>query len=123
MAALAFRVGERWQVDRIAALVYGAVEVGPPTPHADAGLVHPPAGRAWPTPVPSKALLDLGRVALHPAIDRGVVDLHTALLEPLLQLAGAHPVLAVPAHRPQDDLTLEVPTLEVVHQPAATATL
>ena len=50
-----------------------------------------------------------------------MVDRDAAFPRHLLQLTGAHPVLATPPHGPEDDLTLEGPPLEVVHRSAAVA--
>ncbi len=115
--------GREVELDGDPVLVYGAVKVRPAALHTHVGLIHPPAGRARPAPLPPQAALDLGRVALRPSVDRGVVHTHPALFEHLLELAVAHPVLAVPPNRPQDDGALKVPPLEVVHRPVLATSL
>jgi len=52
---------------------------------------------------------------LDPAIQRRVVDVDAALLEHLLQVAVADPILAVLAHRPKDYLTAKMPPFEIAH--------
>ena len=89
--------------------------VGPPAPHPHVCLVNAPACRARPAPLPAQALLDLRRVLLDPAENRRVVDRDAAFAHHLLEIAIAHPVTTVPAHRPEHDLALEVAPLEVRH--------
>src|SRR3954451_6459818 len=60
------------------------------------------------------ALLELGGVSLDPAVDGRVVDRHTAVGQHPLEVAVADRELQVPAHRPEDDLGRELPTLERV---------
>ena len=74
-------------------------------------------------PVPAQPLLDLRSLALRPAVAGGVIHSDAPLFEQLLQLAVAHAVLAVSSYGPEDDLALEVPTLEVVNALAAVTTL
>ena len=45
--------------------------------------------------------------ALHPSIDRHVIDLDTALGQELLHIAVGQPVSQVPTHRQQDHLRRE----------------
>ena len=56
-------------------------------------------------PVPPCLLVQLKGVFLDPAADRGVIDWHAPLGHHFLQSAVAHPVAAVPPHRPQNDAT------------------
>ena len=44
-----------------------------------------------------------------------MIDWHTPLGHHLFEIAVAHPVAAVPPHRPQDDVTGEMPTGEDAH--------
>jgi hypothetical protein len=73
--------------------------------------------------MPAQPLLDLRRILLHPAIDGGVIDAHAAFAHHLLEIAVAHPVTAVPPHRPQHDLALEVAPLEVRRGPVPSLSL
>src|SRR3982751_3853439 len=60
------------------------------------------------------ALLELGGVSLDPAVDGRVVPRHAAVGQHPLEVAVADRELQVPAHRPEDDLRRELPTLERV---------
>src|SRR5208283_1366918 len=60
-------------------------------------------------------LLDLRGVFLNPAVDGRVVDRDAALAHHLFQIAVADAVAAVPAHRPEHDLTFKMAALEVRH--------
>lgn len=46
-----------------------------------------------------------------------MINRHTTLGHHLFEVAIAHPVAAVPPHRPQDDFTRELPTGEDAHGP------
>ena len=105
------------EVDRVPVLIDGPVQIGPLAADLHVGLVDAPAGRAWPAPLPAEPLLDLGRVPLNPTVDRRMVDHDATLAHHLLEIAIAHPIAAVPSDRPEHDLTLEVPPLEVRHGP------
>ena len=54
-------------------------------------------------------LLDLRDVFLNPAVDGRVVDRDVALAHHLFEIALAVAVAAVPAHRPEHDLTFKMP--------------
>jgi len=54
-------------------------------------------------------------MALNPAVNRGVIDIHTTFSQHLLQFTLADAVFAVPAYCPQDDATLKIPAFEWVH--------
>jgi hypothetical protein len=71
-----------------------------------------------PAPVPAQPPLDLGCVPLHPPVDGRVIDRHAAFGHHLLEIAIADAVAAIPAHRPEHDLTPKVAPLEVRHGPA-----
>ena len=105
------------EIDRVPELVDRAVQIRPLAADLDVGLVDAPAPRPGPAPLPAQALLHLWGVSLHPAIDRRVVDRHAAFGHHCFEIAVADRVPAVPAHRPEHDLTLEVPSLEIVHAP------
>src|SRR5699024_5395929 len=93
------------------------IEVAPPAAAPARGLIHPP-GPGLPVrylPVPPSVLIQLRGVCLDPAVDRGVIDRHAPLGHHFLQIAVAHPVAAVPPHRPQNDVTGEITTREDAH--------
>ena len=106
MAAATLRFGEI----KVQGLPTGGnrpVEIAPRAADPDIGLIHPP-GTGLPVgylPVPPSVLIQLRGVFLHPAVDRGVIDWHTPLGHHFFEIAVAHPVAAVPPHRPQDDVT------------------
>src|SRR4051812_513504 len=63
----------------------------------------------------SEPILDLRSVLLDQSENRRVVDRDAAFAPHLLDVAVAHPVATVPAHRPEHDLAFEVASLEVRH--------
>src|SRR6516162_5696892 len=117
-AAIVPRRGEI-EIDRVAQLVDGSVEIRPLAADLHVSLVDPPAPRARPAPVPAQPLLDFGRVLLHPSVDGRVIDRHAAFCHHLLEIAIAYAVAAIPAHRPQHDLAPKVAPLEIRHGPAS----
>ena len=72
-------------------------------------------GRLGPAPLPAQAFVHLWGESLHPPINRRVVDRHPAFGHHRFEIAVADRVPAIPPHRPQHDLTLEVTSLEIVH--------
>ncbi|KZC88539.1 transposase, partial [Acinetobacter baumannii] len=54
-------------------------------------------------------------ITLNPAVNRGVIDIHSAFSQHLLQLTVTDAVFAVPAYGPQNDVTLKMPAFEWVH--------
>src|SRR6516164_1778290 len=101
------------EIDRVAQLVDGSVEIRPLAAGLHVSLVDPPAPRARPAPVPAQPLLDFGRVLLHPSVDGRVIDRHAAFCHHLLEIAIAYAVAAIPAHRPQHDLAPKWRPLEI----------
>src|SRR3954447_20196876 len=79
-------LGREQEVDRLAAAVDRAIEVGPAALHLHIRLVDPPRAVArtqvWPDP-----LLQLWRISLDPSEDRGVVDPDAAVGEHQLEIA------------------------------------
>ena len=67
------------EVDRIAVLVDGSVEVAPLATDPDVGLVDPDRSTMGLTEL-AQPLLDQRRIGEHPAVQRAVIDLDTALL-------------------------------------------
>src|SRR3546814_8355645 len=64
----------------------------------------------------SDLLLHLRGVALDPAIDRRMVDRNAAFRQHFLKVAIADRIATIPAHRPQDHITLEMAPLEIRHR-------
>src|SRR5699024_3862061 len=67
-------------------------------------------------PEPAQPLLQLRGVALDPAIDRRMVDRNAAFRQHFLKVAIADRIATIPAHRPQDHITLEMAPLEIRHR-------
>src|SRR3546814_2221063 len=89
----------------------------PLAPYRDVGFIEAPA-RIKATPQePSQTLLHLRGVALDPAIDRRMVDRNAAFRQHFLKVAIADQIATIPAHRPQDHITLEMAPLEIRHRP------
>src|SRR3546814_12224833 len=65
---------------------------------------------------PEQPLLHLQGVALDPAIDRRMVDRNAAFRQHFLKVAIADRIATIPAHRPQDHITLEMAPLEIRHR-------
>src|SRR3546814_1750445 len=63
----------------------------------------------WSSDVCSSDLLD-------PAIDRRMVDRNAAFRQHFLKVAIADRIATIPAHRPQDHITLEMAPLEIRHR-------
>src|SRR3546814_9899267 len=55
-------------------------------------------------------------LALDPAIDRRMVDRNAAFRQHFLKVAIADRIATIPAHRPQDHITLEMAPLEIRHR-------
>src|SRR3546814_20419628 len=55
-------------------------------------------------------------VALHTAIDRRMVDRNAAFRQHFLKVAIADRIATLPAHRPQDHITLKMAPLEIRHR-------
>lgn len=67
------------------------------------------------TPVPAQPFFYLRRITLNPTVNCGVIDIHPTLSQHLLQFTVADAVFAIPAYRPQDDVTLKMTVFEWVH--------
>ena len=105
-------VGGEQEVDRLAMLIDGAVEVAPLAADLDVGLIDPHRAAVWPTELPHP-LLDQGRVGQHPPVQGGVIHLQAAFQEQLLDVAIAERVAQVPRDRLDDQGRLVVPASEV----------
>src|SRR3546814_267381 len=55
-------------------------------------------------------------LALDPAIDRRMVDRNAAFRQHFLKVAIADRIATIPAHRPQDHISLEMAPLEIRHR-------
>src|SRR5271169_6780772 len=73
----------------------GPIQVAPATLHANVGFVHSP-GLVGRLEMPSQSLLQLRAVILHPAPDRCVIDMETALLQQLLNIAQRKRIAKIP---------------------------
>jgi hypothetical protein len=71
----------------------------------------------WAAPSPAQAFLDFRSVALHPAIQRGVIQINATLFHHLFQIAIADAVFAIPPHRAQDNLAHKMPPFEITAHP------
>jgi hypothetical protein len=60
----------------------------------------------------SASLLQFGCVVLHPAIDRGMIDMQSPLEHHFLQVSIAERISEVPANTEQNTLWLEVTPFE-----------
>jgi len=67
-------------------------------------------------PVPAERFLHLRRIPLNPAINSGVIDIHAAFGQHILQFTIADAIFAVSAYRPQNNVTIEIPAFEYTHQ-------
>lgn len=104
------------EIDRVAPLVDCPVQVGSLAPHLDVGFIQAPARIKATPPEPAQPLLHLRGVALDPAIDRRMVDRNAAFRQHFLKVAIADRIATIPAHRPQDHITLEMAPLEIRHR-------
>jgi len=76
----------------------GPIQVAPATLHAKVGFVHSP-GLVCRLEMPSQSLLQLRAVILHPAPDGCVIDMETALLQQLLNIAQRERIAKIPPDR------------------------
>ncbi|EMU36734.1 hypothetical protein ABNIH22_19426, partial [Acinetobacter baumannii ABNIH22] len=108
--------GRRDKIDSAAPAVDGPVQIRPAAIDLHVGFIHVPRakiGRV--TPVPAQPFFHFRRITLNPAVNRGVIDIHSAFSQHLLQLTVTDAVFAVPAYGPQNDVTLKMPAFEWVH--------
>ncbi|AVI39326.1 putative tnpA (plasmid) [Acinetobacter baumannii] len=108
--------GGEIKIDSAAPAVDGPVQIRPAAIDLHVGFIHVPRakiGRV--TPVPAQPFFHFRRITLNPAVNRGVIDIHSAFSQHLLQLTVTDAVFAVPAYGPQNDVTLKMPAFEWVH--------
>src|SRR5450631_2287854 len=96
------------EVDRLSALVYRSIEVGPVAAHLDIGLIDSPGATSGPAKA-IPAFDELRCIPLHPTQDGGMRKVQSALRHHLDQIAEAELVAQVPAHAKDDHLAVEVP--------------
>src|SRR3546814_2488790 len=80
---------------------------------SDVGFIQAPARSKAEPPEPAKPLLHLRGLSLDPAIDRRMVDRNAAFRQHFLTVAIADRIATIPAHRPQDHITLAMAPLEI----------
>src|ERR1700675_2424056 len=87
------------------------VEVTPTALDSNICLINAPGsvGRLKMTP---QSLFEFGTVSLHPAPDRRVIRLQTALGEQFFDIAPRERVAKIPAHRTKNQLRRRLPPLE-----------
>src|SRR3546814_1761044 len=90
------------EIKRVAPFVDRPVQVGPFAPHLYVGLIQTPARIKAAPPEPAETLLHLRRVALHPAIDRRMIDIDPTLGQHFLEITVADAVSTIPAHRSEE---------------------
>src|SRR3546814_4301324 len=83
-------------INRVAPFVDRPVQVGPFAPHLYVGLIQTPARIKAAPPEPAETLLHLRRVALHPAIDRRMIDIDPTLGQHFLEITVADAVSTIP---------------------------
>ena len=105
-------LGGQQEVDRIAVLVDGPVEVAPLTADLDVGLINPDRTAVRLAEL-AQPLLDQRRVGEYPAVQGAVINLDPAFQEQLLDIAVAERIAQVPGDGLNDERSLVVPTLEV----------
>src|SRR6202021_428811 len=91
-------------------------QVFPDALYLHIGLVQSPTGSDR-TLARAELRLQQRNVFEHPAIERGMVNLHAALIHHFLELPVADRIGHVPADAPQDHVPLEMATLELNHHP------
>src|SRR5450759_4410895 len=96
-------VAAEQEIDGVAMLVHGTIEIVPFGLNRYVGLIHTPGG-ANRLGEPSPALLELRDVARDPAEDRGMGNLDPALCHHLHQIAIREPIGDIPSHAQLNDV-------------------
>lgn len=113
---LCYYDAERGKIDSAAPVVDRPVKISPAAIDLHVRFINMPwAEIVRIMPVPAQSFFHFRRITLNPAINGGMIDIHTTLGQHLLQLTVADAVFTVPAYRPQDDVTLKMPAFEWVH--------
>src|SRR5215217_9243792 len=87
------------------------IQIGPAALDLHIRFVHPPRAVGRPQMRPD-ALLKPGCISLDPAENRRVVDRDAAVLQHEREIAVADREHQIPAHRPEDYISSELPALE-----------
>jgi hypothetical protein len=106
-------LGGEQEIDCLSRCVDGAVEINPIALHPNVCLVYAPRSIRLPQ-MRTDALVEFGCVRLDPAKEGRGVHLNAAVSQHAFQIAIANRELQVPADRPEDELSRELPTLERV---------
>src|SRR5215469_15215646 len=101
------------EIHRLARFVDGAVQVHPFSADLYIALVHPPRSAHGPGVAPPP-LFEFWKVALHPSQDRCVGHGDPPIRHHDHQIPRAQFEARVPAHAQDDDLSVEVPSLEQI---------
>src|SRR6059058_2807562 len=103
--------GTEQKFQGIALRIHGAIEIHPHFFHLHVCLIYPPriGGRLQ---MRSASFVEFRGIALHPAVDRGVVNAQSTLDHHLLKVAVAQRIAKIPAHAQQNDLGFEVKPFE-----------
>ena len=99
-------------IDGLAALIHGAMQVGPLAFHPDVRLVHAPAAPHRPLAAVERRF-ERRALLQDPAVDGRVIDRYPALLHELFELAIAQRVRHIPPDAREDDVFLEMGPLKL----------
>ena len=91
------------EIDRLARLVHGTIEIIPLAFNFDVGLVHSPTHPDG-TFAPMKRLFQQGTVPDDPALDGGMVQEDPALFHQFFDMAIAQRIHEIPPHTHQNDV-------------------
>jgi len=104
------------ELDRSAAAVHRAIEVRPIPADPDVRLVYVPLSSDGPL-AQIELLEQLGRVAHDPSMNGRMTDRDTALCHHIFQISQAQTVGQVAPHAQQDDLEIEMASVEHLQPP------
>jgi hypothetical protein len=108
--SLVARLGQQ-EVDRLARLIHGTIEVIPLPVDFDVGLVHPPTEPHWPL-AEMKCFLQRRTVFHDPPVNSGVIHVDAALEHEFFDMARAQRIRHIPADTRQNDFLGEMGPLE-----------
>src|SRR5712692_5588932 len=113
------------ELKRVPLGIDGPVEIGPDFLDFDVGLVHAPGVVAG-FEVRSTTLLQFRRIALHPAIDRGMIDRESTFSHHFFEVTIAECIAEIPTNAQENDVGLKMTPLEgmlLVHEGDSSAFL
>ncbi len=91
--------------------IHSAIEIRPHLLHFDVGLIDAPRViRRF--EMGSASLLQFWCIVLHSAVDRGVIDVETALEHHFLQISIAERIAQIPAYAEQNNLSFNMTPFE-----------